>query len=348
MTSSHVARFVELAIAHRATRAPAAPRWARDQARASGHPTCAYCQAGIDMRKRGSWGLSPLVPYAMGGPGSSENRAIACTACIRERRSRDLLAWSELAGRASSAHLDWLRQRRLDVLRHSENHLTRAGQHASASTVLKHLAQRWARPRWVAFVLPHAGGAVIGWEASQAHERAAEAGAWLRHAYAGAVLATEGLVAFDVPGKFFQAAVWHLIDVHALAVDLSEPGPADDAPRRWEDCWRARYTSLQSLQKRRETAQEIPWPTLPPVRSASTRAVQSRAKRADLREREAKARWLEARARLGQRDVEITMNPASGYRPGEREALQADVDGLAAAWRRYKRGFSVDPRTTAS
>lgn len=334
MTAPHVAQFAALVQAHCAARGSAAPRWARDHARASGHPTCAYCQADLDMTKRGSWGLSPLVPYAMGGPGSSENRALACTACIRQRRSRDLLAWTELAARAQSAHLNGLRQRHLDVLRHSENHLTRAGLHASTSTVLQHLAQRWARPRWVAFVLPHAGGAVIGWEASQAHEGAAEAGAWLRHAYAGAVLAVKGPVAFDVPGKFFQAAVWHLIEAHALAVDLSEPGYADDVPRRWEDCWRARYTSLQSLQKRRETAQEIPWPTLPPVRSASTRAVQSRAKRAEAQGLEAKARWLEARARLRQRDAEMAVGLGLSYLPGEREALQTDVDGLGLRWSR--------------
>jgi len=334
MTSSHVARFVELAIAHRATRAPAAPRWARDQARVSGNPNCAYCQVSIDFSKRGSWGLSPIVPYALGGPGSSDNRAMACTRCMRERRSRDLLAWSEWTDRVSKEHLEALSLQRLAVLRHSENHLTRAGLHASASTVLKHLEQRWARPRWVAFVLPHAGGAVIGWEASQTIGALSEAGAWMRHAYGGEVQDVDGLVAFDVPEKFFQAAVWHLIDHHVLAVDLSDRERGGDATRRWEDCWRVRPTSLQSIQKRRETTHEFPWPTPPPARSASARAVQARTKRADDREREAKARWLEARARIRQRDEDVASCVGRDYLPGEREALQEDVDGLASKWQR--------------
>lgn len=332
MTASHVAKFAALVQAHRASRATAAPRWARDQARVSGNPECAYCQASIDFSRRGSWGLSPIVPYAMGGPGSSDNRAMACTRCIRERRSRDLLAWSEWTGRVSKEHLEALSLQRLAVLRHSENHLTRAGLHASASTVLKHLEQRWARPRWVAFVLPHAGGAVIGWEASQTIGALSEAGAWMRHAYGGEVQDVDGLVAFNVPGKLFQAAVWHLIDHHVLAVDLSDKGPGGDATRRWEDCWRFRPTSLHSIQKRRETTHEIPWPTPPPARSASARAVQARTKRADDREREAKARWLEARARLLQRDGEILIATGHDYLTEEREALQADVDGLGQLW----------------
>jgi len=270
----------------------------------------------------------------MGGPASSDNRAMACTPCIRERRSRDLLAWSELAERVPLEHVEALLQRRLQALRHSENHLTRAGRHASLPTMLRHLEQRWAQPRWVAFVMPHATGAVIGWEASQAHDGSAEAGGWLRHAYSGEGLDVDGWVAFDVPGKFFQAAVWHLIEAHALAVDLSEPGHDGIARRRGEDCWRARYSSLTSLQKRRETAQEDPWPTLPPVRSVSARAVQSRTKRGESREREAKARWLDARVRLRQRDAEAASSHGGSYLPAEREALQRDVDDLGRQWTR--------------
>lgn len=338
MTAPHVQRFATLVQAQRAERLVAAPRWARDHARAAGPSACAYCQADIDPSKRGSWGLSPLVPYAMGGSASSDNRALACTACIRERRSRDLLAWRDLAARVPSAHFHALRAQRLAVLRHSENHLTRAGQYASLETVLDHLEQRWKAPRAVAFVLPHEEGAVIGWKDAGAVETLAEAGAWLRHAYGGVVQDVEGMVAFNVPKKFFQAAVWHLIDLNMLAVDLSETPPALDAPRRWEDCWRVRYTSLPSLQKRRETAAEAPWPTLPPLRSASTRAVQSREKRAALREREAKARWLEARARLRRRDEDVTAGAGGGYLPGEREAMQADVDGLSQCWASFARG----------
>lgn len=268
----------------------------------------------------------------MGGPRSSDNGAMACTRCIRERSSRDLLAWSELADRVPLEHIDALRQRRLQALRHAENHLTRAGRHASLSTVLRHLEQRWARPRWVAFVMPHDTGAVIGWYVSQNHMVSAEAGAWLRHACAGAVLEVEGMVAFEVPGEFFQAAVWHLIDAHVLVVDPSVQGPAPDAPRRWEDCWGVRYTSLASVQRRRETAHEVPWPTLPPLRSASTRALHLRARRAVLREREAKARWLEARARLCERDRSAAAQRLPTQTPEQRQASRKDVDDLAFNW----------------
>ncbi|MCD9096662.1 hypothetical protein LTT95_06870 [Luteimonas sp. A1P009] len=239
----------------------------------------------------------------------------------------------------SKEHLEALSLQRLAVLRHSENHLTRVGLHATMSTVLKHLEPRWARPRWAAFVLPHAGGAVIGWVASQTSEAHSEAGAWMRHAYGGEVHDVDGWMAFDVPEKFFQAAVWHLIDHHVLAVDLSDRERGGDATRRWEDCWRVRPTSLQSNQKRRETTHEFPWPTPPPARSASARAVQARSKRADHREREAKARWLEARERIRQRDDEQAAGLGRDYLPGEREALRADVDGLATHWASINRGF---------
>ena len=50
------------------------------------------------------------------------------------------------------------------------------------------------------------------------------------------------------------------------------------------------------------------------------------------REAESKARRLEARHRLGHRDAAVEAGQVRNWLPGERAALQADVDDLAHQW----------------
>jgi len=130
MSIDEFGSFASRVLAKHRARAADTPRWALDLLRRQDNPTCAFCCSPIDLSRRQSWVLSPLVPFNQGGPVEPSNLRMACKACAVERGARDLLAWEELAGRVPATQVDALKEERLKVLKRSDNHLTSAGHYA--------------------------------------------------------------------------------------------------------------------------------------------------------------------------------------------------------------------------
>ncbi len=336
MTPPDFQAFVQRVLDKHRARAAETPRWALDLLRRQDSPTCAFCCSPIDVTRRQSWGLSPLVPFNQGGPVEPSNLQMACKACAVERGARDLLAWEELATKVPADHLNALKEERLKVLKRSDNHLTSAGHYAKPSTVLALLQERWKHPRFLVYVERHGGGWFVGWPLAQRDQPSRNsAAALLRQVHRARWLDHEEVVGFDVSEEVFQTAVWQLIEHHALVVDLAE-GSAADGDRTWQESWRVRYPSFHQVRRRRTYPHEKPWPSHldsnPLSLSTKASAVRMRAKRQAAREEEAKQRWLDARRRLAKRDEDVAAGRLRPYLPGERDALQADVDELGAIW----------------
>ena len=336
MTPPDFQAFVQRVLDKHHARAAETPRWALDLLRRQDSPTCAFCCSPIDVTRRQSWGLSPLVPFNQGGPVEPSNLQMACKACAVERGARDLLAWEELATKVPADHLNALKEERLKVLKRSDNHLTYAGHYAKPSTVLALLQERWKHPRFLVYVERHGGGWFVGWPLAQRDQPSRNsAAALLRQVHRARWLDHEEVVGFDVSEEVFQTAVWQLIEHHALVVDLAE-GSAADGDRTWQESWRVRYPSFHQVRRRRTYPHEKPWPSHldsnPLSLSTKASAVRMRAKRQAAREEEAKQRWLDARRRLAKRDEDVDAGRLRPYLSGERDALQADVDELAGRW----------------
>jgi hypothetical protein len=336
MTLADFQAFAQRVLEKHRARAADNPRWALDLLRRQDNPTCAFCCSPIDVRRRQSWGLSPLVPFNQGGPVEPSNLRMACKACAVERGARDLLAWEELAAKVPAEHLNALKEARLGVLQRSDNHLTSLGRYAKDGTVLDLLRERWKHPRFLVYVERHANGWFVGWPVGQRTLTTRnEAAALLRQVHQARWVEHEEVVGFDVSEEVFQTAVWQLIEHHALVIVLS-PDDATQGERTGQDSWKARYPTLRQVRRRRKGAHETPWPLAGDGQikaySTKTGSVRMREKRRASREAETKARWLEARHRLEHRDAAVEAGQLREWLPGERAALQADVDDLAQAW----------------
>lgn len=336
MTTSDFQAFAQRVLEKHRARAADNPRWALDLLRRQDNPTCAFCCSPIEVSRRQSWGLSPLVPFNQGGPVEPSNLRMACKKCAVERGARDLLAWEELAAKVPAEHLNPLKEARLGVLQRSDNHLTSVGRYAKDGTVLDLLRERWKHPRFLVYVERHENGWFVGWPVGQRTLTTRnEAAALLRQVHQARWVEHEEVVGFDVSDEVFQTAAWQLIELHALVIDLSQDNTAD-GERVGQNSWKARYPTLRQVRQRRKGAHETPWPSAldGQVRAYSDKAgtVRMREKRRTSREAETKARWLEARRRLEHRDAAVDAGQVRQWLPGERDALQADVDDLAQAW----------------
>lgn len=336
MTTSDFRAFAQRVLEKHRARAADNPRWALDLLRRQDNPTCAFCCSSIDVSRRQSWGLSPLVPFNQGGPVESDNLRLSCKSCAVERGARDLLAWEELAGRVPAEYLNALKEERLKVLKRSNNHLTSAGQYAKPSTVLALLRERWKHPRFLAYVERYGDGWFVGWPLAQRDQPSRNSAATLLRQVHRARWVEHGeVVGFDVSEDVFQTAVWQLIDLHALVIDLSADETAD-GERTALNSWKARYPTLRQVRQRRKGSHETPWPLAlnghNRAYSDKPGAVRMRAKRRASRESETKARWLEARRRLELRDAAVDAGQVRPWLPGERAAQQADVDDFAHQW----------------
>ncbi|HHA2665601.1 MULTISPECIES: HNH endonuclease [Stenotrophomonas] len=344
MTTADVDAFAHRVRAFHAARGPATPRWGLDVARRSENPACAFCTAPLDLDRRHAWGLSPLVPLSQGGPTDTENLRMACKRCITERGSRDLLAWPELSQRLPPDTLEALLADRLLVLQRSDNHLVEVGRFAKPATVLAQLQERWIHPRFLVHVERHSDSWMLGWPLAQrAHLTRNDLAALLRNVHQGEWLEHPEVVAFRLTADVFQLAVWQLIALHALVVPLPiETYPLPD--RTFENRWMARYPSLRQIQLRRQGTHEAPWPSQAkdhvPAYSDRPNAVRMRTQRQATREGETKAQWLEARRRLAKRDAGVASGTLRAWLPGERAAMQADVDDLAQQWLSARRLFT--------
>ncbi len=336
MTISDFQAFAQRVLENHRARAADTPRWALDLLRRQDNPTCAFCCSPIEVSRRQSWGLSPLVPFNQGGPVEPSNLRMACKKCAVERGARDLLAWEELAAKVPAEHLNALKEARLGVLQRSDNHLTSVGRYAKDGTVLDLLRERWKHPRILVYVERHANGWFVGWPVGQRTLTARnDAAGLLRQVHQARWMEHGEVVGFDVPGEVFQAAVWQLIELHALVIDLS-PDDAVHGERTGLNSWKVRFSTLRQVRQRRKGAHERPWPLAVDgqIKAYSERpgSVRMREKRRASREAETKARWLEARHRLGHRDAAVEAGQARPWLPGERAALQADVDDLGEIW----------------
>lgn len=336
MTTSDFQAFAQRVLEKHRARAADNPRLALDLLRRQDNPTCAFCCSSIEVSRRQSWGLSPLVPFNQGGPVEPSNLRMACKKCAVERGARDLLAWEELAAKVPAEHLNPLKEARLGVLQRSDNHLTSVGRFAKDETVLARLQERWKHPRFLVHVERHANGWFVGWPVGQRTLTTRnEAAALLRQVHQARWVEHEEVVGFDVSDEVFQTAVWQLIELHALVIDLSQDNTAD-GEQVGQNSWKARYPTLRQVRQRRNGAHETPWPLAGngQIRSYSEKvgSVRMREKRRASREAETKARWLEARHRLEHRDAAVDAGQVRQWLPGERDALQADVDDLAQAW----------------
>lgn len=336
MNATDLDAFARRVQAFHAARGPATPRWALDLVRRSESPACAFCTAPLDLDRRHALGLSPLVPLNQGGPADTENLRMACKRCITERGGRDLLAWPELSQRLPSARRDALLADRLFVLQRSDNHLVELGRFAKPATVLAQLQERWKHPRFVVHVERHSDSWMLGWPLAQrALLMRNDLAALLRNVHKGEWLEHPEVVAFRLTEDVFQAAVWQLIALHALVIPLPL-GTAPPPDRTFENRWMARYPSLRQIQLRRQGTHEAPWPSQAkdhiPAYSDRPNAVRMRTQRQATREGETKAQWLEARRRLAKRDAGVASGTLRAWLPGERAAMQADVDDLASSW----------------
>lgn len=336
MNTADLDAFARRVLAFQSSRGTATPRWALDVARRSENPACAFCTAPLNVDHRHSWGLSPLVSLNQGGPADTENLRMACKRCITERGSRDLLAWPELSQRLPPDTLDALLADRLFVLQRSDNHLVEVGRFAKPATVLAQLQERWKQPRFVVHAERHADGWMLGWPLAQrAHLTRNDLAALLRNVHRGEWLEHPEVAAFRLTEDVFQSAVWQLIALHALVIPLSS-GSAAPPDRTFENRWLARYPSLRQIRLRRQGAHETPWPSQGedhvPAYSDKPNAVRMRTQRQATREGETKAQWLEARRRLAKRDAGVASGTLRAWLPGERAAMQADVDDLASSW----------------
>lgn len=351
MTTSDFQAFAQCVLEKHRARAADTPRWALDLLRRQENPTCAFCCSHIDVSRRQSWGVSPLVPFNHGGPVEPSNLRMACKACAVERGARDLLAWEELAAKVPAEHLNALKEARLGVLERSDNHLTSAGRYASEQTVLAHLKERWKHARFLVHVERHSNGWFVGWPVGQRTLTCRnDAAALLRQVHQARWVEHGEVVGFDVSAEVFQTAVWQLIEHHALVIDLTPDDTAHDE-RTSLNSWKARYPTLRQVRQRRKGAHETPWPLAgdDQIKAYSTKAgsVRMREKRRASREAETKARWLEARHRLEHRDAAVEAGQVRPWLPGERAALQADVDDRAHDWvkSRARKGAGSRKRT---
>lgn len=337
MNAESFAAFARRVLVHERERTPDSPRWLLDQRRSSGSLECGYCGAIGGAEGTRGWGWSPVVPFHLGGPRVSENGRLACRRCIADRAGRDLLSWPGwMANAPESARSSALVLRR-QLFESSENHLTRAGLHASRATVMKHLEKRWQHPRVRVAVGRHGEGYWVAWLRARTNDTGLiEAGGLLRHAHGATPMAHPDLIAFALSDDRFQEAVWGLIERNALVVDCTAEGSGTRAPTA-HCAWAARLPTVRQVHRRRARPSDTPWPVAPAAASTSPRAVALREKRRAVRESESLTKWLTARSTLRHRNPGTMLTESPDYAPGERESLHSWIVELGRRWADYQR-----------
>lgn len=237
------------------------PARLREQLR-SMQNSCPICQT--DFTKESSIVVAQIVPIEHGGPDDFSNCFLCCERCNRRRSTSDLLSMGDAFcsptaaprlpphGRALGLSPTDLVQRRLELLARSANHWTPHTRNSMKSTVLKHLAKRWAEPRFRVFAHHSSDLALIGFT-----RRSGDGGSLgiakvlTKFQGAGQLPTDDAMSVYDVEPEQFLSLIWSLIDLNAFIVSVRLPGKDALAPgSEWQDFWPDHVRSVAALRSR--------------------------------------------------------------------------------------------------
>lgn len=236
------------------------PTKLREQLR-SMQTSCPICQT--DFTKESSIVVAQIVPIEHGGPDDFSNCFLCCERCNRRRGTSDLLSLEPFCsattapplpshGRALGFSSTDLMQRRVELLARSANHWTPHTRNSMKSTVLKHLAKRWAEPRFRVFAHHSSDLALIGFtRRSGDAESLGVAKVLTKFQGASAVLMDDDVSVYQVdPGRFLPL-IWSLIELNALVMPVRVLGK-DALPlgSEWQHFWSDHVPSVAALRSR--------------------------------------------------------------------------------------------------
>ncbi len=237
------------------------PTKLREQLR-SMQTSCPICAS--DFTQRSSIVVAQIVPIELGGPDDFSNCFLCCERCNRMRGTSDLLSLggafcSPAAapplpshGRALGFSPTDLMQRRLELLARSANHWTPHTRNSMKCTVLRHLAKRWAEPRFRVFAHHSSDLALIGFaRRSGDAESLGVAKVLTKFQGASAALMDDDVSVYQVdPGRFLRL-IWLIIELNALVVSVRVPGKDALAPSsEWQQFWPDHVRSVAALRSR--------------------------------------------------------------------------------------------------
>ncbi|MDP4309725.1 HNH endonuclease signature motif containing protein [Stenotrophomonas geniculata] len=224
--------------------------------------SCPICAC--DFSQQSSIVVAQIVPIEHGGPNDFSNCFLCCERCNRKRGTSDLLSLGEpfcsptasppvpSHGRALGFSPTDLVQRRLELLARSANHWTPHTRNSMKCTVLRHLAKRWAEPRFRAFAHHSSDLALIGFaRRSGDAESLGVAKVLTKFQGASAALMDDDVSVYQVdPGRFLPL-IWALIELNALVMPVRVPGKGAHAfGSEWQDFWPDHVRSVAALRSR--------------------------------------------------------------------------------------------------
>lgn len=224
--------------------------------------SCPICAS--DFSQQSSIVVAQIVPVELGGPDDFSNCFLCCERCNRRRGTSDLLSMGDAFcspaaapplpshGRALGFSSTDLGQRRAELLARSANHWTPHTRNSMKSTVLKHLAKRWAEPRFRVFAHHSSDLALIGFaRRSGDAESLGVAKVLTKFQGASAALLDDDVSVYQVDPRRFLSLIWSLIDLNALIVSVRLPGKdAHALGSEWQDFWPDHVRSVAALRSR--------------------------------------------------------------------------------------------------
>jgi len=237
------------------------PAKLREQLR-SMQTSCPICAS--DFTQKSSIVVAQIVPVELGGPDDFSNCFLCCERCNRMRGTSDLLsvggAFCSPAvapplpshGRALGFSPADLMQRRLELLARSANHWTPHTRNSMKSTVLNHLATRWAEPRFRVFAHHSSDLALIGFSRrSGGSGSMGVAKVLTRFQGARLALLDDDVSVYYIEQGHFLTLTWQLIELNALVMPVRVLGKeARPLGSEWQDFWPDQVRSIASLRSR--------------------------------------------------------------------------------------------------
>ncbi|WNH47313.1 HNH endonuclease signature motif containing protein [Stenotrophomonas aracearum] len=237
------------------------PAQLRQQLR-SMQTSCPICK--IDFTNESSIIVAQIVPIELGGPDDFSNCFLCCERCNRRRGTSDLLSLggafcSPAAapplpshGRALGFSPTDLIQRRVELLARSANHWTPHTHNSMKSSVLKHLAKRWAEPRFRVFAHHTSDLALIGFARRSGDAQSlAVAKVLTKFQGASAALLDDAVSVYQIDREHFLPLIWSLIELNAFMVPVRVPGKdAHPFGSEWQDFWPDHVRSVAALRSR--------------------------------------------------------------------------------------------------